>query len=1020
MHARDPSHRSTPTAGNGDSGLVAIAAALLDAAADRPLPPDRRLFDRREGRGRAGALLDELLARYRSRAGGDGEPWVSPVLALAFRLARDLGGGTADFADLEDAVQRLTVTAFARRAAQARRYLGALDPERNAARSAALAARLARGEDGELLPIEALAAELATPRFGIVLTAHPTFSVPQDVSRLLAELACGADASGVPLGPEGEAAHLGRASAVEHRPPPNLSLDVEHRWSMEALGHAHAALDAMNRAILEEARRLYPDAWTRVRPNLVTLATWVGYDLDGRSDITWRDTLGKRLLIKLAQLRRWETAVAALRLAGGGAAGLPLERLRLRLARARDTVEQQHAAVSALSEGSSPAEVAGFARLMVREAGTALTDTAELCGLVEEALAAPGIEPLTTSLLVLAASMRGHGLGLAHTHVRLNASQIHNAIRGIVELDTAPGDPTRRRSFLKAINERLDRLDPETFSYASILAEGASARRLFMVVAAMLKHVDSETPVRFLIAETESGFTLLAALYFARLFGIEDKVEISPLLETTYALEHGEQVLDEALRSPHFKAYVERLGRVAVQFGFSDSGRYLGQMAATFLIERLRLRLAATLEKHGLAHVRLILFNTHGESIGRGAHPESLADRFAYLAPWASRAEFARRGIAVKDEASFHGGDGYLWFMHPHAASAVLRAAMEDRLDPNRAEPDDPVYALPDFANEFFGTVARVFGTIVDDPDYAALLGAFGQNMVERAGSRPVKRQSDMSAAPVELTHPSQLRAIPNNAILQQLGLMANVVSGLGAASAKDPELFAQMLRTSPRFRRALAMASAAADYSDPQAMAAYVAVLDPALWLDEAAAAATAEPGGGERAEACRALSAHLEAIALHDRLKRIYRTLFRDRLLLDGALPEAEPDDVVGEGTTAQEERAILHAIRVALIHRLWLLATRVPEFSPQLGTTVEDMIRRILHLDVEAVVAYLKRIFPNARDTEFESQDFGEPASYRPESRRTYGREHAEIFDPMLRIYTLIRRIAPALSYHAGAIG
>jgi len=72
------------------------------------------------------------------------------------------------------------------------------------------------------------------------------------------------------------------------------------------------------------------------------------------------------------------------------------------------------------------------------------------------------------------------------------------------------------------------------------------------------------------------------------------------------------------LKSPHYRAYLERQGRLAVQLGFFDSGRYIGQMPATFQIERLRLRLAQLLERHGLTRLEAILFNTHGEAIGRG------------------------------------------------------------------------------------------------------------------------------------------------------------------------------------------------------------------------------------------------------------------------------------------------------------------------------------------------------------------------------------------------------------------
>ena len=49
--------------------------------------------------------------------------------------------------------------------------------------------------------------------------------------------------------------------------------------------------------VLEVAEALYPERWTELRPRLVTVASWVGYDLDGRSDIRWTDTLRKRLIV---------------------------------------------------------------------------------------------------------------------------------------------------------------------------------------------------------------------------------------------------------------------------------------------------------------------------------------------------------------------------------------------------------------------------------------------------------------------------------------------------------------------------------------------------------------------------------------------------------------------------------------------------------------------------------------------------------------------------------------------------
>ena len=96
------------------------------------------------------------------------------------------------------------------------------------------------------------------------------------------------------------------------------------------------------------------------------------------------------------------------------------------------------------------------------------------------------------------------------------------------------------------------------------------------------------------------------------------------------------------------------------------------------------------------------------------------------------------------------------------------------------------------------------------------------------------------------------------------------------------------------------------------------------------------------------------------------------------------------------------------------------RAPEFSPQLGTTVDDLVHRVMRLDVTDAVARLKEIFPLAPSERGSGADFGEPASYLADSQRTYEHEHAAIFDPMLRLYGLIRRIGAAVTYHMGAIG
>jgi phosphoenolpyruvate carboxylase len=173
-----------------------------------------------------------------------------------------------------------------------------------------------------------------------------------------------------------------------------------------------------------------------------------------------------------------------------------------------------------------------FAKILVGGREAALLSPAPLAPLFETAMAEADAEG-RMHLAVARAGLAAHGMSLAHTHTRLNASQVHNAVRLRLGLESAADDRAQRRTLMAAINEALDSVEPVPVDFGALLAEQASATKLIMTVAQLVKHIDGGAPVRFLIAETESGFTLLCALWLARLFGIEQRIEISPLFETS-------------------------------------------------------------------------------------------------------------------------------------------------------------------------------------------------------------------------------------------------------------------------------------------------------------------------------------------------------------------------------------------------------------------------------------------------------------------------------------------------------
>ncbi len=264
-------------------------------------------------------------------------------------------------------------------------------------------------------------------------------------------------------------------------------------------------------------------------------------------------------------------------------------------------------------------------------------------------------------------------------------------------------------------------------------------------------------------------------------------------------------------------------------------------------------------------------------------------------------------------------------------------------------------------------------------------------------------RQTDGLGGPARITHPSQLRAIPNNAILQQLGWLANTLHGLGAAAAANPDAFSDLRARSPRFARALAMVSRAAACSDLGVLRAVVDTLDPGTWLDRAGF--TTRPGRREElVEVARAV----EGLGLEAEVRRMFRRLQADYLALHSAWPHLPemPDRLV-----------LTHALRLALVHRIWLLAVAVPEFSPRPGATRESLVRRILRLDVPPALELLAEIFPAAADPAA-GLDFHEPAP--PHEGLSYAREHAEIFAPIRWYFALVRECSAVISHEVGAFG
>ncbi|MGB0690480.1 MAG: hypothetical protein ACPGOZ_07300, partial [Candidatus Puniceispirillum sp.] len=138
-------------------------------------------------------------------------------------------------------------------------------------------------DDKILDGIDMTGIDVGKPIYHAVFTAHPVFALKKETSSVLSQAASDHK--------------MGTMPDDAYQPRSMITLQDEHEEAMQALGHARAAIRSLHHTILASKRKAGNASWRDVLPVMCAVSTWVGYDLDGRSDITWLDSFALRLLV---------------------------------------------------------------------------------------------------------------------------------------------------------------------------------------------------------------------------------------------------------------------------------------------------------------------------------------------------------------------------------------------------------------------------------------------------------------------------------------------------------------------------------------------------------------------------------------------------------------------------------------------------------------------------------------------------------------------------------------------------
>ncbi len=974
-------------------------------------------------------LLRKILQKDldKIRSGAEKDPFSNSITMLALDISRRIEKKKLNYSALEALIQRLAVGSVGLRADRLKTYIGEINREKNYKSIETLIINLSKNKNNKLLPFEEFRKIIEKDLFGIVLTAHPTFGMSAEMYEDLANMATMTKTDGKKLKISDLKKIIKKIFKTEQRPDRNITLDYEHNLSIKALKNLQEAIRDFYFKALSVIKLIYPEDYYKVSPLIFSLHTWVGYDVDGRGDISWVDTFNKRLKVKLNQLENYISRISSIQNHNKieNKISNELEKFKSLFSKSLSINKKIFDYFNISGFKTNTAKVKKASKFIFKNKKYLLIDINDLIGKIDKLIlksfkfATKNNDDLTIELQILKSEIKNVGLSLAKTQVRLNANQLNNAISKEINLSGNPDDPSNKSTYLNAVSKLIENVKSVDINFGTLLDENMNAKRYFMLITQIFKYIDHNQPIRFLIAECDYALTALTALYYAKLFNLDKKIDISPLFETEKALANGHRVIETLVKNNHYKKYIIARGKICIQTGFSDAGRYLGQPAAVLSIENLQRKIAKVLAENNLSHIKLLIFDTHGESIGRGGHPVSLSERLKYVNCSYTKKKFNEWKIDYIQEISFQGGDGYQYFLNKDLAFAALTRVSEFCINKDAFTELDPFYESQDFGIEFVNTIKQFNTKIMDDPNYAALLNIFGTNLIHSTGSRAVKRQTD-SGIKTLVYHPSQTRAIPQNCILQQLGMLANSLGGVGRFINKDPKIFNEYYKYSDRFRRIIDSVKYAFAFSDIEVLKAYIDCFDPGMWLSWATRTADKT-----RSENMKSVANLLESFDIHWRLNKVYRNLHQEYMeIRNWVLGRKSRGRVaVGRGRVIEkeirDELLLMHGIRVAIFHEIFLLSVQIPQFSDQAGVSRDEVIAKLIRFDVPNAVSILRKIFPVGQQKS-DYSDYGEISNYVSDKDIDYKKEEKNIFRQLEALHECARRVSSGITHFIGAVG
>ena len=259
-----------------------------------------------------------------------------------------------------------------------------------------------------------------------------------------------------------------------------------------------------------------------------------------------------------------------------------------------------------------------------------------------------------------------------------------------------------------------------------------------------------------------------------------------------------------------------------------------------------------------------------------------------------------------------------------------------------------------------------------------------------------------------------QIRAIPHNAILQQLGYPVNVIAGVGSAADGSYEELAQLIIESERGRQLLRLVRSSNALASIKTVAAYGELFNSAYWASR--------PYRGtesQLSDACEALAEYLTKDDRTGVFRRLASRLRVDALKLHRLLALIPDERPLADRENTRRTIGVAQSIRLALLQHMFLRAVSIPAFSRANDISRDDVLEMVFTLRIDEALAQLRRAYP----THFpQITDFAvaAPSDYPDSSGEGYATIARDYIDPIERAYALCLRLTTAIANEFGAHG